>query len=850
MRLVASVLNCVAVAGFALGGVNIHRALADNDSAANTEIVLNGQAHAVVILADKPTRSAQIAAKEFVHYVKKMTGADLPVIKDSEVVPESLPGKVFIGESGNTRKLGLSSKDFAEQEYLIRADAGILLLMGKDEEDYGPITYEKNGLWPGANMFTPLGTIYAVHTFLEDHGGVRWYLPGEIGEVCPQRKNLAVGRVNVRKKPWTRFRFNPRGFNRDPFHFYDPEKEYKMVRIKSRDDILWKLRLKWGGSPYAFNHSVHGNYYKRFSKTHPEWWQNGKRTYEGGGSIHADYSHPDLIKQVAEDAITHFSTGKAIPGMSGGAGYFSVMPDDGRKNLIWSDRAKALRNNDPDRQDGFGCGWASDFVFSLVNGVARIVYEKFPDKWITCCAYGPYYNPPKKIALSPNISIMQVGCLMKAYGKDWEYQAGNLREWSKLTRELYVWEYTQEQWFAQFKSFPVIFPRKVAQALQFMQETGGKGMFFGGSCGRVPGQRWSDNSLANPAEDLLNQYMTFKYLCDASRNPEEVLDEHYRLFYGPAQAPMKKFFELIESRWHLVGKEITRKGTFKTPPRDVYWERMCNHDVMEQLEGHIAEALKLAESAPYERRVRMMDEAVFRPTKRKFLQYQNAHSARKRIHCLRTTKPPRIDGRMEKHAWARAAQTAEFVSTASLQSPVKAYAWVMRDSANLYIALRCGAALGESDQVSVFLDPHRTREKYYQVTVTHSGQARAVLIDKEGKENPWSAALQVAVDKGEGSWSAELRLPLKDLGIEKILPQEVWGINFLLHRAGIDLPLVPGRRLRGTMAYRLHVEDDLPTVLREGRRCCPPCAARDECGQKALSHGRSPLNVARRPRPA
>ena len=220
----------------------------------------------------------------------------------------------------------------------------------------------------------PVGSVYAVHTFLEKYCGVRWYLPGDIGEVCPTQTTLTASDVHLRTRPWTRCRWSSRQTYRDPLKFYGWRQPDERVCIPVRDMALWMFRMKMGGSPYACNHAF-THYYERFGKTHPEWWKDGKPSDQ---YPHPDYANPELIRQAAQDAIEYFSTGKKYPGATADGDYFAIMPNDGKKGLIWSAAGERLRNNDPDRQAGYSCGWGSELVFQMVNTAAHIVRQKHP----------------------------------------------------------------------------------------------------------------------------------------------------------------------------------------------------------------------------------------------------------------------------------------------------------------------------------------------------------------------------------------------------------------------------------------------------------------------------------------
>ena len=651
-------------------------------------IARDGKPAAVIVLARHPTRPAQLAAKEFAHYVGKITGAELPTVSDDDPLAQSAFDRVLIGESAETRKLGLANRSFAVQEYLVQTRGHTLILMGRDAEECGPITYEKTGYWPTTGdwrtvFFMPVGSVYAVHTFLEKYCGVRWYLPGAIGEVCPTQNTLTVSDVHLRTRPWTRYRWSSRQTYRDPFKFYGWRQPDERVCIPVRDMALWMFRMKMGGSPYACNHAF-THYYERFGKTHPEWWKDGKPSDQ---YPHPDYANPKLIRQATQDAIEYFSTGKKYPGATADGDYFAIMPNDGKKGLIWSAAGERLRNNDPDRQAGYSCGWGSELVFQMVNTAAHIVRQKHPDKWITCSAYAGYSLPPQTIAaLEPNVSIQRAGFLDSAFAPpQWKWETENLVAWSKLTPELYVWEYYLTQWFQKFKAFPVVYPRHVARSMQFLRQIGVRGMFFEASAAKLPTAAYSDGALANPAEDLLNHYVTWKLLSDPSQDVEQLLQEFYPLFFGPAAPPMKEFFTLLESRW--TAPEVVASTL---PPDRKYWEVMCTPPILDTLQGAIDRALALAQEEPYHTRVVLMDHAILRLMQRHFAEHRQLYSARKRIFCPMLSPPPVIDAVLPDPCWKNASASGPLGSPTGLPLPVATSFRIARDAKNLYLAIACG----------------------------------------------------------------------------------------------------------------------------------------------------------------
>ena len=89
-------------------------------------LVRDGKPSATIVTAPKPTKSTQLAVAELQYHVEKITGTTLPVASDEAPVNGV---RVLVGESKATRASGLKNNDFKPQEYLIRCQPGLIVLM-------------------------------------------------------------------------------------------------------------------------------------------------------------------------------------------------------------------------------------------------------------------------------------------------------------------------------------------------------------------------------------------------------------------------------------------------------------------------------------------------------------------------------------------------------------------------------------------------------------------------------------------------------------------------------------------------------------------------------------------------
>ena len=79
-------------------------------------LVRNGEARAVVIIADEPSETARYAVKELVWHLKEATGVTLKVLPESET-PEAPHTRVFIGETETARRLGMDPELLQREAY-------------------------------------------------------------------------------------------------------------------------------------------------------------------------------------------------------------------------------------------------------------------------------------------------------------------------------------------------------------------------------------------------------------------------------------------------------------------------------------------------------------------------------------------------------------------------------------------------------------------------------------------------------------------------------------------------------------------------------------------------------------
>ncbi|MCM8803791.1 MAG: DUF4838 domain-containing protein [Candidatus Omnitrophica bacterium] len=749
-------------------------------------IVREGKPVARIVLSSNPTKSAQIAAEELNYYIEKITGTKLPVVTD---VSRPIKGdKILIGESQLTKILGLENKSFEPQQYIIKTYGNILVLMGYDEEEYGLIDYNGTGLWHGFTIYydwslkpeisKKIGTIYAVDEFLQRYCGVRWYMPGEIGEVCPKNKNIIVKDINLELKPWTTYRWiGPLGFTK-PFNFIGSGK--KIERMEIRDINLWLMRMKLIGiEAYNANHSLIADWFKQRFPNKKEILAKG---YERPTQL--CLSSKELLKIVCNDADDYFA-GRTNYERSYGD-YFCVMPHDTHEYCKCEECQKLIKKDEEVK----GTWWndkVSNYVWNFVNEVAKYVKKKHPDKWVSCCSYAGYTLVPDKVKLSNNIAVTICRVLIEGI-KDPNYKnfyQENIKDWAKTVKRWYIWEYFDHIQGNDLEpsNFPGIFLHPIAEDIRFLKENGCRGLFneLSSVGGLIP----------NYTLDHLNLYVQLKLLEDSNLNVDEILDEYCKLFYGPAYEPMKQFFVKMEERY-------TNPENWKLSPEEIdpNWDKICPGTQLKIFEELINKAIPLANEEPYVTRVKLIKEAVYEMMEKNYMKHLVISKGIKRkikVSFVENLKDifKKRDNYIEK-----------FYSINGNPTYVKTEAYIGYDKENLYVNVRCWendmskirantkpekpsvVEICGDDTIELFIDPGRTRERYYQILANTNG---AIIDAKFIKGMPgdfnFSTGVLCKVTKNKECWGIDFKIPFLNLiGKRSVEKGEIWGFNVCRNR--------------------------------------------------------------------
>jgi predicted phosphodiesterase len=164
--------------------------------------------------------------------------------------------------------------------------------------------------------------------------------------------------------------------------------------------------------------------------------------------------------------------------------------------------------------------------------------------------------------------------------------------------------------------------------------------------------------------------------------------------------------------------------------------------------------------------------------------------------CFPVAAPPKIDGFPDDSVWHDPVTTF-FAADGSKATTDPTSFYFAYDSANLYVAARCvekktdsiratvtkhDGAIYAEDCIGLFLQPDRDRPVAYQIYFNSLGYAfdQKLTMNEDGfmdADRGWNGTYDAVGRRGEGFWSIEAVIPLKQLGARGESGSK-WGINF------------------------------------------------------------------------
>lgn len=555
------------------------------EAAAGQGVCLVGpQSGAVVVVPGNPPARGETlnAALEVSHYVEKMTGRPLPVISEGQgtyqrvgnnwrVVPFSSANPFPKGEpeihvGWTTRTLREVDRTAIERldpdGFLIRVRPDAIFLVGP----------------------TDWSTAYACYTFLEDLCGVRWYLPGEMGEDVPTQDTLVIPTIDKTYEP----AFQHRQYSGNQWRNANEMRRWEMhrkvrPRLEYHHNLYRVFDVTKYGEPYPDLYPILGGRRRIPGPGNPSGWQPCL-THPKAVDLAIDYAKEYFAKNPDAASISL--------GINDGGGYCecprcmalvdATLPSEGQRS-VW--------------------------FFQFANAVAERFDQLFPNKQIGYLLYGQCKLFPPGMRIHPRLVGFYVWpsfrLITKEGRKDYDRR---LKEIAKTVScfGLYDWFYGDG----------LCVPRLQIRQAKYWLEQGYK----------MGARHVKAEAYMNWGLDGFKYWMHTRLMWDPSLSVEAMEAEFFSRFFKEAARPMQEYFRIVEQ---YTVKPVVPKGargpvnfSFRYPEQLESFPPRA----VARCEPLLEEATRRAQSPIVRERVAYF-RAAFEVAKRLTLQYHFAKQA-------------------------------------------------------------------------------------------------------------------------------------------------------------------------------------------------------------------------------
>ncbi len=760
---------------------------------AGMTIVKNGKAEAEIVVPENALSSIKFAAKEIQQHIEKISGAKLPVVNTPS---REVRNKIYIGGSKYTKKLGVDTSGLKMEGFRIVSKNDALVIVGKNmqrlpiptgtfirnrktrqeaQKKWREFTGEKD--WTlreitTARNYDPelkfsaqdaTGTLYGAYEFLELLG-VRWYMPGhDFGTVIPKKKTIVIPDLNISRSPEFPIRY---------FH----------SSWGNNKQMAWFKRQKLGWSyVYCCNHFLDVFMSPENVKKHPEYFAKVNGKYDTRGCT-GRFGRPKLSSIELRVAATKYA--KKMLDYAPELSMISMGMPDGC-SFIGDEDAAAW---DTEKTRGYH-GKMSDYVWDFNKYIADRLEKSHPDKYLSYLAYHAYLRAPEKVdKLNKNIALIK----LEKLGHDGPVKRKrkemlDLREeWlEKLTSgKFYIWDHWLFHTAQRYPRVPAIFTNLLQEdMLKLRGKCEGKFIELGLT------KAGKDNSVGLPALNHLMYYIQAKLYWNPDLDMKALLEEYYKLYYGPANTEMKEFFEFSEEVWMRPGSRSmsSAKGFLKPEDVDRYF------DILKRAKA------KTEKGSNYYKRIDLLENEMV--TLKTLFDDLKRSGPTIRGNWV-TGKIPEIDGDLTKSFWLdkklnkwypmKNNKTGRHVKNPALTTSVA----FRKARHHLIIGIKCNEDKMESlkasctspDNSSIFNDDvvevyiETPQRSYFKIVVNPNGALFDECTDteiaaRETKTVMWTPGIKTGVKKGKDFWSVELVIPLEDFGDMPPSRSQPWGVN-------------------------------------------------------------------------
>jgi Domain of unknown function (DUF4838)/Carbohydrate-binding family 9 len=601
------------------------------------------------------------------------------------------------------------------------------------------------------------GLYYGVLAFLE-YLGFRWYAPSDIGTVNPKLAQVSVAEdwhaAGAPSLLWRGYHICGTGWTKDGKRMghFDYETALWMARNRMNfkpihndeydemHDTLDELLL----SPLAFGHSYGDWLPDSMFETHPEYFPliAGKRQKRGQCCV----SNPEVRNHFIKEILKYIESHPRLP-------IISIAPNDGYRfcqcdDCMALDTESDKANKEINRRH---------HLFSAA--LAKAVGEKYPDVKLGSIGYCNYLDPADDV--QPEDSLAVSLCITRAQNHPLDAQGSpsneillnRLNRWTEKAGSVF--------WSAYYLSYGGTFPRpyrqQVVQTLRLLAEKGVAGIKSEVTPGRF--ERWQSA--------VFFMYLIAKTSYDVNTDPDKLLEEFCRTYYGRAWESCLQYYQLNESLMARYKGDITYMGATLIPKLYSEGDTARLQEMMDKAKESLADAdpvylkrlqplLKQANEIAVSRREVLLSEAEAGPLDAPHLNapptFKDFDRLKWMTQRIRSNRLPFPTSGQFAVAWTDESLYLCF----RMEEPDMAKAR-SQDGLNQGV---WGGSL-----VDCFLSPDPDSGVYFQVAANLFGRAYTARCKEREWDNDYDVSEKVQVQYVGNRWEMIIALPFDRLGM-------------------------------------------------------------------------------------
>ena len=533
----------------AVAGICVCLACREHAGAGELTLTTPGEVRCSIWSAEGMARAP---ARELAFYLGRICGRQVPLCESSggcAGIPLLVGGAAAVAEAGRfgIRTDPAAWASLSEEGCLVRSSAKAVLLAGKTE----------------------LSVFYAVSRFLEKGLGVRWFLPGEIGEVVPRLDTVRIGAFDETREPGFAWRWVGKG------------EWARRNGMNVNVGCGGEFKTRW--FVHTFDKILPPRVYFR---NHPEYYAlvNGRRMGDPGRGeeVQLCTSNPGVIRETAARIV-------GIRAVDPSLRMVCLDPMDTR---VFCECANCRKLDEP------GAGVDQEFSRRLVffaNAVSELVREKVPDLLVKTIAYQNYVAPPLDPALRVNRNVVIQFCHFLCHNHalaaaDCPYNRDAcryLQGWRRIADRVVMYEYYHK---ASWLGLPWPIVHALRRDIPGFRDLGLAGL----------ASQYIENFDANG----LVYYVAARLLWDPDLDVDALLEDFFQRFYAEAAAPMRDYYLSLENAAVSSGVHLSRQRPYEEIVT------LFTPGLLGKLAASLAEAEKAASGEAVRTRVRMARECL------------------------------------------------------------------------------------------------------------------------------------------------------------------------------------------------------------------------------------------------